>query len=335
MTGPCTKPAAPTGGGGGPLGLWLAGGNKAPRPNVASPVVTSPSRRHPLWSVAGRVIVNGPCASISLFRLRHKYPNARDAPIGRAGANTFTRLVLNPRSRLCRFTVERDAVVVAVAAIGIVARSLDAHCGQALKAFHREASHILSGREAQHSAAGELMATIVARRFCLHDSTAGRLVCIRASVCHTIRSALSFWCDLCPALCNALSNLVIAITPRRRGGSDQITFRSPSKYRDFPMFLICLESISVMMKFSYGFPDFCEQLFSCSEFVFDFEFATAFILFRCLVGSQVFIPREDYCFEAMRRLDAFMACSYTHARMNPCAPGLCSSLYFWLYCAVA
>ena len=104
------------------------------------------------------------------------------------------------------------------------------------------------------------------------------------------------------------------------------------------MFLICLESNSEVMKFSYGIPDFGEQLISCSEFVFDFEFATALdlFIFRCqTVPQSCPTTSEGYRCEATHRLDAFMACSYSYAHMNPCVPGLCSSLCFWLILAVA
>ena len=200
------------------------------------------------------------------------------------------------------------------------------------KRFTERLCVYLSIREAQRFAAGELTVTFVARRFCLHESTAGRLVTWRSRACHTIRSYLS-GAHACPFLCNALSNRVIA-APLTRGGSDPITFRSLSKHRDFTVFLISLESISVMMKFSYGFPDFCERLFSRSEFISDFDFATVCTIY---VLTPIVVPptSEGYCCEATRRLDAFMARSYSHARMNPCAPGLCSSLCFWLIPAVA
>ena len=87
---------------------------------------------------------------------------------------------------------------------------------------------------------------------------------------------------------SVIINRVIVIPPRRGGGSDPITFRSPSKYRDFPIVLIYAEPQSGMI-FSYGFPDFCEQLISCSGFVFDLSFAR--VLFH-FVSSGKYSPQE-------------------------------------------
>ena len=137
-----------------------------------------------------------------------------------------------PTSRTCRVAVAGILLV----AVGVArsVRSLVLHAQESRELSHRCTESVRVTESQQHAGMGELTVTLVACRFLMLESTAGRLVCMRSRACHTTSSAHLCLCCFVFSVTPSATSYRTVTPPREVAGRS--LFRFLSKYRNSLMF---------------------------------------------------------------------------------------------------